>query len=357
MRKVALILPGISSGGSERVMIELVWYLSVRNDIEVSLISLTKGEIFFKLPQNINYLEPGFYHRNYNRFVFTLKTFLFLRNKLKEINPFSLISFGGKYNSFVLLASLGLKINTFISDRSRPSISYGRFLDLINKVLYLKANGIIAQTNRAKDTHLSILQHSNIRVIGNPIRSIQGTNFKRENIILNVGRFIKSKNQHLLLRYFSEIENKNWRLVFVGDGEELNNVKIKAIELGLNNKVDFPGIVKNINEYYLRSKIFAFTSSSEGFPNALGEAMSAGCACISFDCEAGPSDLIDDGKNGYLIERMNHNDYKEKLQRLMTDEKLRLEFVMKAKVKIEEFSIEKIGKKYVDFIMSRNFRF
>ncbi len=117
-----------------------------------------------------------------------------------------------------------------------------------------------------------------------------------------MGRFISSKQQSLLINIFDTIDDNNWKLIFLGDGPKLQELKSKAKTKKSFGRIIFEGNVSNVDEYYAKSKIFAFTSNSEGFPNALAEAMSAGCACISFDCIAGPSDLIKDEINGYLID-------------------------------------------------------
>ena len=66
-------------------------------------------------------------------------------------------------------------------------------------------------------------------------------------------------------------------------------------------KVKLLGNVSDIDSLYQKVQVFAFSSKSEGFPNALGEAMSAGLASIAYDCPAGPSDLIQHEQNGFLI--------------------------------------------------------
>jgi len=351
-KKIALILPGIVPGGLERVMVELANSFSLVDGIEVHVISLTKGEQFYRLEDKVIFHEPSFFHRSFDRITFTVKTFRFLRIKLKEVKPLSLLSFGGKYNAFVLLAAMGIGIRSYISDRSRPRISYGKILDILNPILYKRAAGIIAQTEKAKQVHLERTGHKNIRVIGNPIRQTEiSPALQKQNIILNVGRFIASKHQDILLEYFASVNSENWRLIFLGDGKLKVEVEAKAIKLGLKDRVEFPGAVKNVDEYYRKSKIFAFTSTSEGFPNVLGEAMSAGCACISYDCEAGPSELIDDGINGYLIEETDHKNYKSKLQSLIDDEELCIRFGEASRKKIvENFGIRIIRNKYLDFI-------
>ena len=80
------------------------------------------------------------------------------------------------------------------------------------------------------------------------------------------------------------------------------------------------------------------------------EAMAAGCACISFDCEAGPADLIDDERNGFLIKEMDHQDYKKKLKRLLEDEALREQFSLKAIEKVKQYSTDLIASRYLEFM-------
>jgi glycosyltransferase involved in cell wall biosynthesis len=336
----------------ERVMVELADTLA--NFHHINLISLTKGNSFYHTSKKVNVLEPEFNYLNYNRLTYTLKTLWFIRKELQRIKPSAVLSFGGKYNSFVLLSGLGLRLNIYISDRSRPGISYGKFLDAINPMVYKLASGIVAQTEIAKEVAYKSCRHTNIKVIGNPIRKIANSSGQRKRIILNVGRFIKSKHQDWLVDYFESINTNKWQLVFLGKGSQLREVQFRANKSALAKQINFAGNVKDVDTYYNKASIFAFTSTSEGFPNALGEAMAAGCACISFDCEAGPADLIDDGENGFLVPVGDHKLYKERLQQLTNNEELRIRFGKKAQEKMKQFRVEKIAKEYLDFILPGN---
>jgi GalNAc-alpha-(1->4)-GalNAc-alpha-(1->3)-diNAcBac-PP-undecaprenol alpha-1,4-N-acetyl-D-galactosaminyltransferase len=340
----------------ERVMTQLAFYFAKHGSFEVTLIVMTKGEHFYELPSSLLVVEPDFIHSHYSRLRFSWKTLKFLRQTLRQLQPDAVLTFGGKYNSFVLLASLGLRLRIFISDRSRPGISYGKFLDLVNPLIYKYATGIIAQTQQAKDYFARSVKHANIVVIGNPIKCFESAHVQRENIILNVGRFIASKNQSILIEYFSKTNFKDWKLVFLGDGKYLKSGIQKAKDLGIENHVVFAGNQKEIDLYYLKSKIFAFTSVSEGFPNALGEAMAAGLACVSFDCIAGPGDIIDDDENGFLVPVGDDSTYINRLSRLMNNAELREKFGLKAQTKMERFEEAKIGKKFLDFMFDKEFR-
>jgi GalNAc-alpha-(1->4)-GalNAc-alpha-(1->3)-diNAcBac-PP-undecaprenol alpha-1,4-N-acetyl-D-galactosaminyltransferase len=352
LEKLIYILPGLSPGGMERVMSELVNY-SAEEGFDVCLILLSRKPRFYDIHPAVKIYEPSFHISQMSRIIFQLRDFLYLRKQLKRLPGKRALAFGGKYNAFVLLASLGTGVEVFISDRSRPGISYGTFLDLINPRVYRLSKGIIAQTHKAKYYLQKKTGHKAIEVIPNPIRTLDHTDeIMREPIILNVGRFISSKHQDWLVDYFTELNISPWKLVFLGDGPTFDQVRSDSTAKFASYPIDFKGSVKNVDEYLMKASIFAFTSTSEGFPNALAEAMAAGCACISFDCEAGPSELIDDTINGFLIREGDHEGYKHRLKQLMEDEELRLRLGEAAREKIAMFSIGKVGRQYVDFLMS-----
>jgi glycosyltransferase involved in cell wall biosynthesis len=347
--KLVFICAALTSGGAERVMSILVNRLSQKENLQIHLVLLTKQSIFYKVSDKVILHEPNFSHGSFSRFKFTIKTFFYLRNKLRYIQPDTLLSFGGRYNSFAVLAALGLPIRSYISDRSRPGISYGRILDLLNRITYRLTNGIIAQTHVAADYIFRKTKHKNIQVVGNPVPLINSAKEKRQKIILNVGRFISSKHQDELIHVFAQIQHKinpSWRLIFLGDGECLASCKKLVDSYRLKNKVIFEGSVKDVESYYRKAEIFAFTSHSEGFPNALAEAMSAGCACISYDCNAGPSELIDNGENGILVQQGDLKEFGKKLLLLTENKKLRSTLMKKAKEKVLQFSEEEICDKY-----------
>lgn len=352
MKKISLIIPTLTNGGAERVMSILANKLSEDENIEVHLILYLRDERFYTISDKVVIHSPDFDYRKFSRIKSTIKTFRYLRRNLKKIKPYSLLSFGGKYNSMVLLSSLGLGINAYISDRSRPNISYGKLQDFINPIVYRFSKGIIAQTSKAKEVAFKNTKHKNIAVIPNPIPNVDVQEIKKEKIILNIGRFIASKQQLKLIESFASLQNKDWKLIFLGDGEHFGKCKELVSSLNMESQIELLGVRKDVNNYLSKSMIFAFTSISEGFPNSLAEAMSAGCACISFDCVAGPSDIIDHNRNGFLVPMNDWETYTKLLADLMQNENLRTNFGAEARNKANAFNEDQIVREYIKILLN-----
>lgn len=357
MKKICLVIPSLESGGMERVMSELSHYFCSKSYYEVHLVLYGKTrKIFYKVPSNLIVHRPEFIFNDSRRLWNTIKTIWFLRKKIKEIAPYTILSFGEMWNSLLILSTLGLKYPIFVSDRSQPDKSFGWFQDKLRILLYPKSRGIICQTKTAKDINKKKIKNSKIHVIGNPIRAIEVANDHKENIILSVGRLIDSKHHDELIEIFAEINPPDWKLVIVGDDSLKHNNKLKLEALiqrfGMKDRIVLTGARKDVDSFYKTAKIFAFTSSSEGFPNVIGEAMSAGLPIVSYDCVAGPRDLINHGINGFLVEVGDKSKFKYYLKQLIGDSLLRLELGSNGKEIIKQYSLDGIGKKFENIIVN-----
>jgi glycosyltransferase involved in cell wall biosynthesis len=355
-RKLCLVIPSLQPGGMERVMSELATYFCGKPELEVHLILYgIKRDIFYSIPENIIIHKPQFEFDNAKRTWSTIRTIFFLRKQIKEIDPYKVLSFGELWNSFVLLSILGLKYPVFVSDRCQPDKSLGALHDRLRNWLYPKAKGVICQTEIAKNIYSKMFQHENFVVIGNPIRKIEANpEIPKENIVLTVGRLIKSKHHDELIKMFADINPKDWKLVIVGDDalKQRNKVKLEDLvrELDMQDKIQLLGKRSDVDDFYNRAKIFAFTSSSEGFPNVIGEAMSAGLPVIAYDCIAGPSDLVSHNNSGYLIDLHDRKNFKIALNRLINNEGDRTSLGNYGNEIIELYSVYSIGLKFHELL-------
>lgn len=354
--RICLAIPSLQPGGMERVMSEIAWNFSKRENVELHLLMFgIKRDVFYDIPEDMSVHKPDFKFNNRFRTLSTLRTIGYIRKEIKKINPDSVLSFGNYWNNLILLSCLGLKYPVFVSDRSKPDKNLGRVQNWLRKKLYPKAAGVIAQTQKAQDIYRKMYRNDNMVVIGNPIRELSPNNgVEREKIILSIGRLINTKHYDRLIDVFSEIDASDWKLVIIGgDALKLHNsekYRQQVERLGLQERVILTGTLKNVDEYLYKASVFAFPSSSEGFPNAVGEAMAAGLPVVSYDCVAGPSDMIEDGKNGFLVPVFDDGLMKEKLVYLMEHEEERLKIGENARRSMTRFDKNEICQKIYDFI-------
>lgn len=356
-KRIVFVIPSLSTGGMERVMSEVANYIAINTQTDCHLILYGKSrEIFYEISPNIKVYKPSFEFDDNKRQWMTVKTMRFIRSTIRDINPDSVLSFGEMWNSLVLLSLVGVKTPIYISDRSAPNISHGIFQDYLRKVLYTRAAGVIAQTYKAKELFKEQFYNKNVTVIGNPIRQIKDTNsIQREKIIVSVGRLITSKNFNRLIEIFHSVENKDWKLIIIGgdSNKQTNSIELKQQinKLCLNDRVILAGTQKNVERYLLKASVFAFTSSSEGFPNVIGEAMSAGLPVVAYDCIAGPSDMVENEKNGFLIPLFDDQTFIERLQYLINNKEEREKMGVAARESIKKFSVDRICEQYYNFIL------
>ena len=291
--KVALVIPTLLAGGAERVMSELANHW-VEKGYDVYLLLLRKSDIFYAIDKRVHIYElqsalPNLY------IIDLFRLLIQLRKLVKEIQPDVILSFMTRYNIFSIISCSNLSIPVFVSDRS--NISNTKPLELfLKKITYPFAAGVIAQTDTAKTILEKQVFNKNIISINNPIRPVQNYDIEKEKIILNIGRLTPEKGQSYLIEMINQIKDKSYRLVILGEGPLRGKLEQQIVDLGVGDRVILPGAVKDIDVWLSKAEIFILSSVSEGFPNALAEAMCAGLPCISFDCNYGPKDIIENGK-------------------------------------------------------------
>lgn len=149
------------------------------------------------------------------------------------------------------------------------------------------------------------LQQKNVLMIYNPVKRAGYTVKRVVNKFLYVGRLDKDKRVLELLESLSKVSNRNWTLDIVGapSEPEKNYLFIEQVKkYGLENNVFFHGWKANPWSDIKEAGVFLLNSSAEGFALVLVEAMMRGIPCIATDCRVGPSGIIQDGENGWLVD-------------------------------------------------------
>lgn len=348
--KILIIAPCLAMGGIERASSNTANGLNELG-AKVYFLSLFKKEAFFKLNEGIEIIEPQGFNKTK---LSLLKSVLWIRKEVKRVNPEHILVFNKFYGAITALALLGTKYPYFLSERSSPLFVWRQPMRAINKFAFSikPPKGVIAQTNIAAEYQRKYFKKTEVIVIPNSVREVQlFPEIKREKVILAVGRLNDYlKGFDLLIESFAKLKNQDWELHIAGGDEEGEALKEQAERLGVINRIKFLGKVKEIDKCYANAGMFVIPSRSEGFPNALAEAMTAGCCCIAFDFVAGPADIIKDKENGFLVKSGDVSALTQTIDNLICDNQLRLNLSNNA-IYLKDFLNKKIVvNKILNFI-------
>lgn len=239
----------------------------------------------------------------------------------------------GKSNALrLLLACAGLKTKVIIAVRTDPAAEYGgRAEAWLMKKLFALADGFIFQTRMQRDFFGRRIAKKSAIVPNSIEESFLQERYtgERENKIVSVGRLHAIKNHKLLLRSFARIAARTpeTELVIWGEGSFRRELEQEIVRLGLQGRASLPGTVDDVAEQIKKAAVFVLSSDREGMPNALLEAMALGVPSISTDCPCGgPAEIIQDGKNGYLVRVGDEERLAERMIKLLSDKELQESF-------------------------------
>nr|WP_068893291.1 glycosyltransferase [Pedobacter panaciterrae] len=196
---------------------------------------------------------------------------------------------------------------------------------------------------------------SNFEVINNPVSQFSSSSAERvypRKFILSVGRLDHQKGFDLLIKAFEKLQMRDVDLLISGEGVERKNLESQITDLNLNGRVKLIGYQKNLQDYYRQAEMFVLSSRNEGYPNVLVEAMSLGCACVATDCEFGPSDIIENEKNGLLVKANSIKYLSEAINRTMSDPVLKIKMSANAQLINQTNSLENTFAKWEKLILN-----
>lgn len=121
-------------------------------------------------------------------------------------------------------------------------------------------------------------------------------------VILSAGRLTEQKNFSVLIEGFARVASRRrCRLIILGEGKLRRPLERLVGDLGLTDRVSFPGWVDNPFAFMSRAALFVLSSRYEGFPGVLVQALACGCPCVSTNCHAGPAEILQGGQLGPLV--------------------------------------------------------
>lgn len=354
--KIDFYISSLSGGGAEHVLRNIASNFAGRG-IDVGIISYEKRPQFYMADPRVKVYKVDYTKRN--KIMELLSDLRATRRHLKERKADVAVSFLSRCNFMLILTRMFTKTRVIVCDRNNLLRKYPRYIFAITCFLYRFADAICVQTNEIKFFYPVYLQKK-LYVLENPLdfeemnRQCEGQTIEKENAVISVGRLEAQKDFTTLICAFQEIARKypDWKLKIYGQGEKKQELESLIRRKNLEQNVLLCGVTHTPFLEMKRAEIFVLSSFYEGFPNVLCEAMHAGLPCISTRCECGPSELIEDGKNGFLVPVGDRKLLSEKMEALILDEKKRRNMGKAAMQSTERLELNKISGKWLEMVMA-----
>ena len=358
--KILIFTNSLAGGGAERVAATLANYWALRH-WDVTVLTLNPiSEDFYRLDPAVRRLSlnlAGDSGSMLNGLLQNARRVAALRRCIRQIRPEFALSMMSTPNVLLAFASCGISaMRTIGSERCYPAHApLGTLWNALRRRMYGRLSAVVALTHDCAEwieTHSSA---SRVAVIPNaavwplpdspPRISPASICVPERKILLAVGRLDSVKNHEVLIQAFAPLAKTypEWDLVILGEGPERLLLESAIRDTLLGGRVFMPGMAGNVGEWYLRANLFVMTSRSEGFPNALAEALSHGLPAVSFDCKTGPRDIIRHGVDGLLVPADDAIALVDALDRLLGDTALRTRLAARAHDARSRFSIETIA--------------
>lgn len=388
MKKVCFVTDNISHiGGVQRILATVTSELSKNENLEISILFCSPKPISKELVYELDEKIKIYYIDDYgklnlssftrkmmdrvNRWLYPIKSVSLLNeiyfpkkhiqifnNFFKDIEFDTLIGVTPKYAGLISLldktdvVKIGWLHSTYDRYFNLRRLEYWN-QELLYEKLFQKLDNIVVLTDSAKrifDTKMNL----EVTRIYNPL-TVKNNNSKysltNENL-LYVGRiYDATKGTDLLIDIMKKVVEKvpSAKLVIVGDGPDRDAMILKIKNLDLENNVFWKGETDNVQRYFENSSVLLFPSKMEGFGLVITEAMSYGLPIVSFSTE-GPSEIIQNDINGFLIPNYEIDIFANKVVTLIKEKNTRKKISKSAISRSKDFNIDNIMNQWNDVL-------
>ncbi|THB73263.1 MAG: glycosyltransferase [Gammaproteobacteria bacterium] len=315
--KIAFFLQSLAGGGAERAIVALAGAIADQGFTVDLVIGDAQSDYHSEIASNVNVHD--FSTRS------PVKTMRCLMAYLRYHNPQVIMSALDIPNLMLIISAklVGYKGKIFISQRAVIDASLRNLKPcrriitaFLQKLLFPYADTLISNSKAAANELLNRLSipAEKIITIQNAIDSERiyklsleplHDKFIEENslpVILTIGSLTKRKDIQTLIKAIAiVIKHKKVKLVILGKGPEQKNIDTLISKLNLEEYIHLPGFDVNPYKWIAASSVFVSSSTEEGFPNVIAEALALNCPVVATDCPGDTSDLLEFGKWGKLV--------------------------------------------------------
>ena len=356
--KVLVVIDQFKMGGGARVTSLMLKGLAERGVELVLAVDNIAYDIFYEVPQSVK-IETlhssikGAGNLNIVRRLIDLSSQLSKIIKLE--NPDALIGVMPLSYLNLLIANIRYKLPLIAVDHTSFKRKTLPLTSLIRNRLYKYSDVLSILTQR--DAIFLGNKYPQKVVIYNPLTyQILNRETDRDKTILCAGRFDfwEVKGFDRLAEIWGTVAHDypGWKLQIAGSGNEtvteiVHSLFEKSCPAG---SYEFLGQVYDMQNLYAKTSIYVLTSRVEGFPMVLMEAMSQGCACVTFSIEGAAEEMMTNESSGLIVEDGNIEDFITKLRCVMENDIMRREMSINARMEIEKFSLKNFIDKWMEVL-------
>ncbi|MBA4752077.1 MAG: glycosyltransferase [Sphingopyxis sp.] len=317
--KILFLVSSMQGGGAERVAALLTNAWSARgHSVTLMPTFSARGECVYPLADSV---KLDFLSDRCPPAAGRLTRLRTLRRFIEGLRPDVIVSFLPHVNCTALIAARGFGIPVIACERTYPPLMQPRLplmYSIGRRLTYPFAAALVGQTQATAQWLRSFAGSARVAVIPNPVVNPlpSRTPIKSpldfvptdRKLILWAGRLEPSKRADVLVEALSQRDclGTDWHVALLGDGPARRAIQALIDARGLSDRITLVGFAGNLGDWYQRADLFVMTTSFEGFPNTLLEALSYGVPSIAFDVLTGPKELSAGGRRLLLLPDEDH---------------------------------------------------
>lgn len=355
--KIAFVITGLGVGGAEKVVVSLAEALADRGH-DVIIVYLKGPAILRPSNPSIELVSLGLESTRD-----LLRGFSALGSILRNFGPDIVHSHLVHANILMRLMRLSIHIPKLITTAHNKNeegifrmLAYrltDQWADISTNVSDEAVSAFVKQ--KAVKNGRMITVHNGISLNEFNYRASAGSQIRNEfgihpgtKIIVAVGRLSDPKDYPNLLTALSKLkpETPQYQVLIAGDGPLGADLRAMTTTLGLNDRVRFLGIRRDVPQLLSAAELFVLSSAWEGFPMVVGEAMACECTVVATDC-GGVKEFVGDA--GLLVPPKNADTLARRIEiaLAMTDEE-RSRFGKAARERVQQlYSLDTAVEKWL----------
>jgi glycosyltransferase involved in cell wall biosynthesis len=350
--KLLYITNGIKgAAGLERVLAIKASYLADVLGYEVHILTLNhnNAKIFYDFSPKIQLHDIAV---SGNPIQYLKKYVSGIKNTVQKIQPDVISVCDDGLKGFLLPQLLPNNYPIIYERHVSKSIELGNNPSFLQKKIVGLKFFVMNQLAKSFDKFVVLTEDNilewkldNLVVISNPLSFYPTESSSLQNKkVIAVGKQSFQKGYDRLLESWVIVQQKypDWTLSIYGTFDASQGLVGQCQRLSIEKSVDFFEPVKDIQAKFVDSSLFVFSSRFEGFGMVLIEAMACGVPCVSYDCPCGPSAIIKNGEDGFLVENGNTVEFAERILQLIEQDTLRHTMGVKAKENVKRYLPETI---------------